>query len=453
MYKTRTLSTDKGDTPGLTWTSSSSGTLPKPGSTPTAAQQVILDMLTEDGIKKWYLYGKSKATVTVSMPVWQGSEMIQGTTKPKPHFNAVEHQKSVCFNYARAALVGSQTGTMYHVRYRRFAVPNGITIPGERNPVSWSAFDGAQRRAWWSMQPRFESEIQMLNFIYELKDFKRLAKFLVNFKIMEMGKTLKRMRRKLRAYWAETRQQSVAQNAGITLAEITRAAAEARLVESFAIRPLINDLSAIFTTLAQTVESAQQQFADRGNLHQLSHYSEIGEDTRTLTSGSNNSCMIKTGSQQASLFTATMQYSYRYKMRKGWDLFMRGYGLEFDAEVLWNALPFTFLVDYVYQIGRAIHFMKSDPNVFLKLHQYCESILMLDTNGIFFDTTDSKSLNLYVPCSKSAIGSLVPLCGYKRERYRRRVCSPNKGVALPRIKGPSKGQIWNVVALVRCLFL
>lgn len=137
-------------------------------------------------------------------------------------------------------------------------------------------------------------------------------------------------------------------------------------------------------------------------------------------------------------------------MREGWGLFKHAWGLEVNAEVLWNALPFTFLVDYFYKVGQAIHDMRTDPNVFLKLNQYCESILVSSVSGV--SVKDTALAYFYCPCSSKSTGGHTGVSGMEGTLYRRRVRAPNKGMATPRATGATNGQLWNLAALARCLF-
>lgn len=378
-----------------------------------------------------------------------GNESIESTTRAKPAFNSCIHTKMLGHNYAYQAVYPKAVSTSCGLRdYFRIPMWVGTSVP-LLNGANWTEFDDAQRRAWWSMQPRFESEIQFLNFIYEMKDFKTIAKHLLKFEVSKIGSKMVGLRNQLRRM---SREYERGTGSAKTLADITKTAAEARLVYSFAILPLISDITAILKTLALTVQEAQNRFSQAGSSgNSLSHYTESYPHYQTGAYGTaDNNRFMWFGTSSDSVFTATLQYNYRYKMRQGWDLFKRGWGLEVNAEVLWNAIPFSFLVDYFYKVGQAIHTMSVDPNVYLKLHQYCESILVTASSGVMIDPT--RLAYFYAPSATKRTNGLVPMVGITGTRYTRRVTSPNKGMATPILKTPKGGQLWNMAALARCFF-
>lgn len=398
------------------------------------------------------LYNKSRnlAASNSWIPTSLGQEYLQSTTRPKPHFNECTHSTVQGFNYPFLHCGMNTNGSFSLQPYMKWAPPGqSIANIGDLSPSDWSAWSDVQRRAWWSMQPRFETEIALLNFIYEMKDFKRMARYLLKFKFTEIGQKLRGLRNRLRQLDGGIKSTS---RGGKTLAQITRTAAEARLVSEFAIKPLISDLTTIFKTVANVIELTQQQFADRGNLHQISHYSEDGP---TIMTGSYSSANLRSrflGNVQQSRFTATLQYSYRYDMRKGWDLLSRSMGLEFNAETFWNMIPFSFLADYVYKVGTALHTMRTDPNVNMRLLQYCESILQTRSTGYHVDKSSPYLRAFYCPCSNQGELGLVSVAGYRKTLYRRRLAHPNKGAAMPKFASPTQGQLYNLAALVRCFF-
>lgn len=437
MKKTRTLEGDPGDHQGCKYY----GT--------TSVKDILDPWVTwyrAGGIISEYYRKRLIAQNQSTLPSLLGYESIESTTRPKPLYNACYHTKRHGFNYAYAAcLLRDATRVGIETYYRRATSASSV---GELTPMSWSVFDGAQRRAWWSMQPRFEGEVQLLNFIYEMKDFKSIFKTLMHFRFDDATKTLLNLRRKIARQL--NHDMFTMKQSGATLRDITRTVAEARLVYSFAIMPLLSDIASLFKTLAVTIAELQDRFVSRGTLHQVSHYSEPGDEVRSGRYGVNNADMFYVGRVSSSKFTSTLQYSYRYDMRKGWKLLERGLGLEVNAEVLWNALPFSFLVDYFYKIGQAIHSMKTDPNVHVRTLQYCESILQTTISGYMLDTSSSRVLKYYAPCAEASAGSLLGLSGYSATLFQRRLVPPNKGAALPRASGPSKGQMWNIAALIRC---
>ena len=166
-------------------------------------------------------------------------------------------------------------------------------------------------------------------------------------------------------------------------------------------------------------------------------------------------------------FTATMEYTYEYRMRGLVRAFQKYWGLELDFEAMWNAVPFSFILDYFTTLGRSIHNMERDKNVNLAYSQYSESLLRTKTIG-YVATKPTylrpccSAYKVYVDTDKgyatSNSGVLltdsarVPLSGYMSSNYRRRVCLPNKGTALPFFKKPTSTQGLTMAALIRSIF-
>jgi hypothetical protein len=449
MQKSRELEFDPGDRSDCKYYNSTSL-----GRSDTGAVKSFVEQ-PDETLKSWYADGYTKAATVSSISTLKGAERIQSTTRPKPLFNSCDHTQGRAHNFAYAAVIWkanyvnpTRFGAWYTRYMRKAGTFSSVLLPMPQD--TWDAYDDARRRAWWEMQPRFETEIQLLNFIYELKDFKHLCKALWNIRVAEIGG-------RLRAFWKQLQKSRISDNSpplqkGIqTLSDLTQVAATERLVEQFAIRPLISDLTAIFTTLAVTIERAQANFANRGNLSQLSHYSENGQTTQTGSYGTLASAPFFDGMYTASTFTATMQYRYKYDLRRGWDLLSHGLGLDFNAEVLWNMIPFSFLVDYIYKVGHALHAVRLDPNTDVQMLQYSESILNSTSSGIMADLSVDALLGLHCPCSRT-IGVMVPLTGYTATHYVRRLVNPHKAMYTPCTKPASKGQLWNLAALIRCFF-
>jgi hypothetical protein len=403
--------------------------------------------------KTYYRAGQSMAmTPALIKQLEIGHEQIEHTTRGKPLFNNCKHIRTRGINIPFMFSVCYSGTTHSTFDYRRYTFPAGYTLNslGVYSEVPWGAVEDMRRRAWWEMQPRFETEVQLLNFIYELKDFKQIARHFMRFESSKLGVQLHQFWKKLRRVSSHT---SKTKLAGKTLSGLTRTAAEARLVNEFAIKPLISDISAMFTTIASVLERLQQEFAGKGVLHSFRHYTEDIHNTKVGSYGTRYYSPRYLGVEDAARFTATMQYSYRYKLRKGWDLMKAALGLEFTAEVLWNMIPFSFLVDYVYKIGDALHRMRLDPNVDMRLLQYCESILHTTKAGYLIDRAHPTLKAFYSPYEESEEDTTpILVSGYERKAYRRRVVSPNVGTATPLAKMPSSGQLWNFAALVRCFF-
>lgn len=292
-------------------------------------------------------------------------------------------------------------------------------------------------RAWWSMQPRFEGEISMLNFIYEMKDFRDIAKYALRLRSGFMWDNL-----------LESLRKSLPECA----AQPTKTAAQLHLVNAFAIKPLVADLLAIDQMLLKTVDDAQSQFAESGSKFQKKHYSEIINQAGSWTNGEYNDSnmrFMKYGNVTVDRFTATLRYQYKYNVRSNWVAFMRYWGLRPTAEVIWNAVPFSFIVDYFIKIGNSLKAMELDPNVMLTRYQYCESVKRTLNAGAVGRVHPYVKV-LFIDDVEQTDYEDIPLSGYFGSVYSRVTCQPNRGLYLPRTTWPNGAQALNMAALLRC---
>jgi predicted SAM-dependent methyltransferase len=303
---------------------------------------------------------------------------------------------------------------------------------------------GAARRAWWHMQPRFEGEIDMCNFIFELRDFKQLMKHALKPKASydKIAAKLRRLRRN-----RPNRVPNMEKDG------LDKTAAGLYLTYELALKPLISDLTAIHAQLATLVREAQQEFKIAGSEDQKSHFSEELGKVESLTTYTNNNYWTQLGTRRKTLFTATMHYTYAYKMRSTVDAFVKYWGLSPTPETFWNAIPFSFIVDYFVKIGDSIHAMQKDRNVSLRMHDYAESLLTYVRTGYIVKNDDrlcSLVLDGQLDSEKNHDGALIS--GVEGTIYERRITRPNYGPALPRLKLPSGKQAATMGAIVRCLF-
>jgi hypothetical protein len=118
-------------------------------------------------------------------------------------------------------------------------------------------------------------------------------------------------------------------------------------------------------------------------------------------------------------------------------------------------LPFSFLLDYVFQVAKSLKLAEIDRNLDLSVVNYCESILSTTGRSFAFNhltptvygfIVDGK---YYPPDTKKDI----PFMGYHGSRYTRILTDPLKyGLILPQWKTPSINQWYNTGALLKTLF-
>jgi hypothetical protein len=325
-------------------------------------------------------------------------------------------------------------------------------VPTVPELIDWSESATASSRAWWELQPRFQGDFDGLNFLFELKDFKNIAKGISALRPSQIEGSLKRAKSMIRNADRAVRNGSTVSRVVSTANAATRLASEAILIKHFAIDPTVKDLMNLHGQLQNLVSDVQHRFAEKGKSPNRRHYSENIREEKSLTPFSKWSQWQQKGTDLVDNFTATMEFTYDYKTRGLTDALKRYYGLELNAGVVWNAIPFSFLIDYFIGIGDAINRMATDPNVLLSMSQYCESRLVRVKSGLLFNgSCDAKYRWVVIINGKPALDRDV-ICAYEGTLYERRVVPPRKGMALPRLKMPSVKQALNMVALARCFW-
>lgn len=388
-----------------------------------------------DFLENQHRIGGDTATGSIATQgsTYGGKEVITSTERKRPEFNDVVHvrdyQTTVPYTYAKATYPGS-----VYTQFRRFYRDAPLQYP----PLSVGAYNGSlfnvSARAWWSMQPRFEGDISLLNFLFELKDFRDVVKF---FFKNGLSKRLKELGRPLRRF-----------------PDPSKSAAALHLFDSFVVSPLLSDLSTIVMQMQTLVAQAQNEFGNLGRMRQKSHFSEeLNHEVLYASPSVSTGVPRKSMTIRSDKFTATLEYKYEFLPYDAYDAFMRFWGLRLTPEAIWNGLPFSFLADYFANIGKSLHAMELDGNVNLSVHRYCESVKSTISQGshLYGDSTMTRGGYTILD---SRIGPLqqrpIFIAGRRAERYVRLAKSPNKSMFLITGKTPGYQQKLNMLALARC---
>lgn len=377
---------------------------------------------------------KDKRSVAKPVSYYAGKQVFDSSSYPFPRYNNLKNLKIYACNYPLYMSRRYRNGMTIEYRYYRF--PSGAYSPLEELRADWDGTGAAARRAWWTMQPRFEGDVSMLNFLFELKDFKDIVKHGMKFNY----KNLKAEFKFLLKYFRRAAR------------DPSKPLAQAHLTKEFALKPLIRDIKEIHAQLGQLVREVQADFEAQGHELQKTHYSENLAYEDNLTRKSSSDFNIYLGTQKQTKFTATMEYKYKYSMRPEMDAFLKYWGLNGSFEAYWNMVPFTFLVDYFIKIGDSFHAMETDPNVELLAKQYCESVLTQFDSGMFLVSHPNAYAYVVDGVYYNPQSAIRPVLtgGLRGTMYERRVTHPNRGLYIPRVSLPSFKQKQNMLALARC---
>lgn len=406
---------------------------------PTSYREDFPVGATRPPLIDYYQAALSKLFATVSIPSWEGKARIEYDIDPKrKKMNYCYHTWNSCVNLPLSMKLGKLNTPKYIDVYPLYRFAMSGTPRGDRYYVPDVDRRNRSSRAWWTMQPKFESGFNATNFLIESADFMPLLrkfKDLINLNFFKVQRSF---------YKARNRSPLQAFN------DVTGASASIWLSLKLQWGPLLADLANFADALMHQVEAAQNLFAAEGEYGTKSHYSEnfnIADSTVGSSAGWTD--VKSTGVYATSKFTATMSFKYDYDMRSPIEAFVKYWKLGGSFDTLWEATRLSFVFDYFVQIGKAIHAMELDENVRnVNVLKYCESYKSTEKSGIFIDAAGTPRL-------RESLISGVPfegrelVSGYEAGFYTREPGSAYKGLYIPICKKPSTTQGATMLALVR----
>lgn len=442
---------------------------------------------SRDTALKAYADAEDKRTTPVSgVPSTISlSETISTHTDRKSQMNDCTHVLTQCVNlpYSLAfwnwnVFVWSKYATENYTPYWRS--PHYPTIWVEAGQVATSHGarvndQGFSARAYWSMRPKIEGEVNALNSIFELKDFADIASYmfkpdgLARFLGNNMGKLYKALatmgegHHMGKSYFGRhlrSRSRKPATTAkdwlsqpGVVMRDMTKLSASAVLTWNLAIKPTIQDCMAWHAAAQTDVWKYLQSKKTMGEEGERSHYSENEVLTSNLVSGTYNRYVFGEGKHVSLTRTATMVSKYRMLWKNFESIYPVWWGLELGADEIWNMLPLSFVLDYIWTIGKSLEYMDREDNILILGEDYCESVKVEAGSGIFIRQSYRTPIVVIDGEYHNRRSREKPLLvsGTYGKYYRRRVMDPYKGPALPKLKLPSPKQAVNMLALARCI--
>lgn len=224
-------------------------------------------------------------------------------------------------------------------------------------PKDWNYL---RERALRTLLPQIRPKLSILNALYELKDFKR---FFETASHLTTSGSVRELYRRIKTVYRPKRGDHR------TLRQYLRASAGGYLQAQFNVLPLLKDL----TGLGQVIQSVRRQvqdLLDRERAPQVRHF-ETPLDSTIYADTTANVDFVPADAAQATLdglptatrivrynravFNATIRYSYTLS---GWERnnallggFLDGVGANLNPAIIWNAIPWTFVLDWVVNIN------------------------------------------------------------------------------------------------------
>jgi len=233
-------------------------------------------------------------------------------------------------------------------------------------------------RALNCMMPQIRSGTSAVNSVIELKDFKSLPRSIdavqsISAKIL--GSKLSKLA------------------ANVPLRSIARVASDAFLQWKFNIAPLLSDIAAVKTALLTTKKRIDRLISRSAKLQRthfataFNEYANGSIDYGLYSLGPsefwypmiNANRVERSYTYEASKFHAECEYSYSYyKFQSEYAQilgFLDSIGVNVNPAIIWNAIPWSFVVDWVIGVSRFLdNYKQRNLDPVIVIHRYLWSI-------------------------------------------------------------------------------
>jgi len=264
-------------------------------------------------------------------------------------------------NYCLHTVTEYRQGVHYYTAKHATKDSWYVLSDGMPAPPSLSGFTAAtlteaqlnQLRAesWATLSPSVDSGFSAANFLYELKDYRELVKYCGRV-ISGFESVIGLLTRKFSGYDLLT----------------GKSAAELNLEYQFNFKPLIRDLATVID-LIQHLPDAASKFNEQGNKRNIRHFSKDVSKVTSVTGPG----IYRTYSQTQVRYCAQLVCRYSIDVDDTFGFFARYAGLDITLSTLWNAFPFSFLVDMFTTFGKSLAYISRSPVANLDIEGWSES--------------------------------------------------------------------------------
>lgn len=239
-----------------------------------------------------------------------------------------------------------------------------------------SNLDELTSMALRSMMPTIKAELSAINSIIELKDFKSLPRTINH--VFDTANKFKLIKSKL------------------TLRDALRAKSDGYLQAKFNLLPLLADISGVKTAIVR-VERQMNDLVTRSrkvqNRHFVYNWTEYPDISNESSLGyfaypqvpfgynQTTACAMHRDVRYASsVFHAQIQYTFTYTAYQREHALVLGLldslGINLNPQIIWNAIPWSFVVDWLLGVGRWLkdHTSRLNMEPKVNIRQYCWSV-------------------------------------------------------------------------------
>lgn len=439
---------DLGEMQSTRWKASSQSTVRLWGyPTVPAFKEACSKGLLDDKFLKKYLNGNG---VQDSVNQYGGYQSFVSTKRPRPAWNNLTNFKQWGFSYPWAALSHrhNNLATLYFLegREHRASIAQSFRDVSYLRAITPKDTLLSSNRAWQTMQPRFESDVDLLMSLGESLELVQLSSLLKFHGPKSISNSIDQISSALNL------PKLLKTAPKIALSGLTQSAAESWLAIQLAIMPTLSDAHNILNAMSVNIDQAQQNFAQKGIDGNTRNYRETLYEYDTRVPGTYNAAYKSSGTRETVTFNAAMHYGYQYSLRDHVKAYEKYLGLHSKLSTYWEWIPFSFVVDYFLKIGKALKAMERDPNVSnLNVFNYSESLLSKSQTGSWIDSAHNLVSRAIVNGRIQEEPGLTQVAGSTSSLYTRVVTEPSKGLYVPRVALPSSKQSSICLALVRVL--
>lgn len=237
------------------------------------------------------------------------------------------------------------------------------------------------------MLPTVNEGLSLINFLFELKDFKRMF-HLWDGRLVRAGfgrKVLQDLSKLLKPGYGK-----------YSRAHTLKNLSNAWLNLNFGWRPFIADIVAMYRALTLTSEKLAKierdagkllrrnyssPFWDHEQLHETANGSLNAKQAWGTGAPTNRFCQIRHERYAVyqPRYHATMVYTYTIpkmsELRRRVNSYLDAFGVKLDPVILWNAIPFSFIMDWFFDVGTLLrNFTPNDLGIKTTVLDFSHSI-------------------------------------------------------------------------------
>ena len=250
-----------------------------------------------------------------------------------------------------------------------------------------SGYDNLIQRSLNVMLPKIKAEMSLINSVIELKDFRQTVsniRKLANIPLTEAGR---KVFKALSRSQSGTMKQVALRN--------TANGSSAFLYWKFAVAPLLSDIAGVSRAMSR-VERQINDLITRSGRTQVRHFTTFVDDLFEEPYGKSYGWYILGPSlpwypriignkvnrrtiPTRSVFHAQVQYNYNYTAYQREHArvlaLLDSVGINFNPAIIWNAIPWTFVIDWVANVSSWLdQFKVQNMEPMINIHRFLWSI-------------------------------------------------------------------------------